>query len=76
MNSMRCPLCYGDGEIDPIIIAQPITQHLLKYNRILNEKDEILRELLYLRDRDNKTVKRGGKRRRKKRNVTLKKKKK
>ena len=74
MNSMRCPLCYGDGEIDPIIIAQPITQHLLRYNRILNEKDEMLRELMYLRDRDNKTVKRGGKRRKRKR--TLKKKKK
>ena len=74
MNSMKCPLCYGDGEIDPIIIAQPLTQHLLRYNRILNEKDEMLRELMYLRDRDNKTVKRGGKRRKRKR--TLKKKKK
>ena len=71
---MTCPLCYGDGILDPIIIAQPITQHLLRYNRILNEKDEMLRELMYLRDRDNKTVKRGGKRRKRKR--TLKKKKK
>ena len=74
MNSMTCPLCYGDGEIDPIIIAQPLTQHLLRYNRILHEKDEMLRELMYLRDRNNKTVKRGGKRR--KRKITLKKKKK
>ena len=71
---MTCPLCYGDGILDPIIIAQPITQHLLRYNRILNEKDEMLRELMYLRYRDNKTVKRGGKRRKRKR--TLKKKKK
>ena len=71
---MNCPLCYGDGILDPIIIAQPLTQHLLRYNRILNEKDEMLRELMYLRDRDNKTVKRGGKRRKRKR--TLKKKKK
>ena len=71
---MTCPLCYGDGILDPIIIAQPLTQHLLRYNRILNEKDEMLRELMYLRDRDNKTVKRGGKRRKRKR--TLKKKKK
>ena len=71
---MNCPLCYGVGILDPIIIAQPLTQHLLRYNRILNEKDEMLRELMYLRDRDNKTVKRGGKRRKRKR--TLKKKKK
>lgn len=71
---MNCPLCYGEGDIDPITIAQPLTQHLLRYNRLLNEKDEILRQLMYLRDRDNKTVKRGGKRRKRKR--TLKKKKK
>ena len=47
---MNCPLCYGDGILDPIIIAQPLTQHLLRYNRILNEKDEMLRELSFLRD--------------------------
>ena len=73
---MNCPLCYGDGILDPIIIAQPLTQHLLRYNRILNEKDEMLRELSFLRDmRDRVTRrKRGGKRRKRKR--TLKKKKK
>ena len=73
---MNCPLCYGEGDIDPITIAQPLTQHLLRYNRLLNEKDEILRQLMYLRDRNNKTVRRGGYRRKKRKNVTLKKKKK
>ena len=73
---MTCPLCYGDGILDPIIIAQPLTQHLIRYTNLLNEKDEMLRELSFLRDmRDRVTRrKRGGKRRKRKR--TLKKKRK
>tara|TARA_B100001093_G_C26800739_1_gene1003272 strand:+ start:435 stop:656 length:222 start_codon:yes stop_codon:yes gene_type:complete len=73
MNPMRCPLCYGEGILDPIAISQPITQHIIRYTNLLNKNTEMLRELSILRDM-NTTRKRGGKRRKRKR--TLKKKKK
>lgn len=73
MNSIKCPLCYGEGILDPIAISQPITQHIIRYTNLLNKNTEMLRELSMLRDRH--TRKRGGKKGRRKRKITLKKKK-